>query len=239
MTLNNVLDRLELLALSHKQINYYYFGHPADWVGKSVSYPACFVDITNSRIDRSVNQTINVFEIWFCDLVNVSDSANANEKEVWSDLTQVAEDYVSMLNFTGYQDDWTLDQTNYPMEYYREELTDWVGAVKITVEIGVDFLTDRCQVPAEDVTFETDTDMKIIKNEVYTGTGSEGTSVIIGDIAVKEILWVMKGDKLLVKKQSETGLEANDYFYNPQSGGFVFGTDVEYLQVIQILYRSL
>lgn len=243
MTLNQVVQKLEQLALSHKQLNHFFFGEVVDWLANGdIRYPACCVEINPSTISKDDHQTIYSFEIWFLDLVNVDMEANENEVEVMSDLTSIAEDYIAMLNFSQYQDFWTIGST-YQLEYYREKFEDLTIAVRFTCTIGVDNTTDRCQVPADGVTFESGTEyppqIQIQENTVYTYTyiadGSEGDTLSAADVVNKDVLLVFVGDKRLNMVASNP--EVNEYTYNDNLGVFTFGVDLQNGQVIQILYR--
>lgn len=236
-SLNQLLKRLETIALGHRQINHFYFGDPVEWLSNGeVRYPACFVDVTSSTIAEKQNRF--VVEIWIADLTNVSADARGNETEVMSDLTLIAEDIYSMLRYSGYEDDWTIDETA-PLGFFREKFEDWTAAVRMTVGIGINFLSDRCRVPSE-LTFETDKEMKLVHNYTYTGLGSEEDSLTIASLLNKEILLLLKGDKVLVRIGDDDEISsANEFKYASGTGLFEFGNDIEEGQVLQILYRNI
>jgi hypothetical protein len=243
MTLNQVIQKLEQLALSHKQLNHFFFGEVVEWLANGdIRYPACCVEINPSTISKDDHQTIYSFEIWFLDLVNVDMEANENEVEVMSDLTSIAEDYIAMLNFSQYQDFWTIGST-YQLEYYREKFEDLTIAVRFTCTIGVDNTTDRCQVPATGVTFESGSEyppqIQIQENTVYTytypATGAEGYTLSIATLVNQDILLVFVGDKRLTSVSSSPAV--NEYIYNAALGLFTFGVELQNGQIVQILYR--
>ena len=243
MTLNQVIQRLEQLALSHKQLNHFFFGEIVEWLANGdLRYPCCFAEINQSLISKDENQTIYSFDIWFLDLVNIDIQTSENEIEVMSDLTSIAEDYIAMLNFSDYQDDWTIG-TTYQLQYFREKFEDLTIAVKFTVTIGVDNTTDRCQVPAEGVTFESGTayppQIQIQENTVYTytypATGAEGYTLSIATLVNQDLLLVFVGDKRLTMVSSSPAV--NEYMYNAALGLFTFGVDLQDGQIVQILYR--
>jgi len=243
MTLNQVVQRLEQLALSHKQINHFFFGEIVEWLANGdLRYPCCFAEVNPSIISKDDHQTIFSFDIWFLDLVNIDIQTSENEIEVMSDLTSIAEDYIAMLNFTDYQNDWTIG-TTYQLQYFREKFEDLAIAVKFTVTIGVDNTTDRCQVPAAGVTFESGTayppQIRIEENTVYTYTypvtGAEGDSLSIATLVNQDVLLVFVGDKRLTMVSSAPGV--NEYAYNSTLGIFTFGVDLQDSQIVQILYR--
>lgn len=243
MTLNQVIQKLEELALSHKQVNHFFFGEIVEWLANGdIKYPACCVEINPSTISKDDHQTIFNFEIWFLDLVNVDIQAQENEIEVMSDLTSIAEDYIAMLNFSQYQDMWTIG-SSYQLEYFREKFEDLTIAVRFKCTIGVDNTTDRCQVPADGVTFESGTEyppqIQIQENTVYTYTytadGSEGDELSAANVVNKEVLLVFVGDKRL--NMVASGPDVNEYVYDDALGLFTFGVDLQDGQIVQILYR--
>lgn len=242
MTFNQVVQRLEALGLSHKQINHVFFGEVVEWLHNGdIRYPAMCFDINNSVLSKEDKQMKYTFEIWFLDLVDIDVLANGNQLDVMSDLTQIAGDYMAMLNFVDYQDDLTI-VPSYNVEYYREKFEDLTIAVKTTVTIGVDYLSDRCAVPASGVIFEPGQPYSpsiqiqngVVYNYIYTGTGTEGTQITVATLAGKEILIVFLGDKRLTP-----GTGPNGYVYTSGTGNFTFGVDIQPEQNIQIVYRNI
>ena len=236
LTLNQIITRLERLALSHKQLNHFYFGDMVEWLAKGdVTYPAVFCDMSVGVIDKAEKQVAYDFDVWFCDLADVAESSKRNEVEVMSDLSSIAQDYKAMLAFTGYQDDWDIVEKS-PMEFFKEKFEDIVIAVKLSVTIAVKFDSNRCQVPAENVEFEPPIiNEMIVSNYIHTGTGLEGNTITVGSLSNKTVLMLFKGDKLL---QPTIGTpNENQYKFLPLSGNFLFGTDIEENQIIQILNR--
>lgn len=188
LTLNQVIDRIRTLALSHRQINSFYFGDVPEFEANGeIEYPACFLEQQPGSIDRVEKLQKFNFRLYLVDLVPESTASEENETEVLSDMHSVAADVVAMLMYSGYQDDWLITDTS-PVTPVTESLNDLVAGVYVDIEIGVDFLADRCQVPAEDVTFEEDFDMARTRILTYTGTGSEGASFTVTDLAGKTVL---------------------------------------------------
>ena len=239
MTLNQLITRLESLALSHKQINHFFVGDITEWLANGdLKYPCVFVELNPTVISRTDHRTKYNLSIWFLDLVNVDLKTRQNEMDVMSDLTAIAEDFTALLNQVDLADDLTMNM-DYNLEYFREKFEDMTLAAKLDIEVGVDYRSDRCQVPSTDVVFDkTYTDM-LINNYIYTGTGSEGASITISSLGNKDILMVFKGDKLLTRSYAviPDGPGVNEYRYSDQ-GQFDFGNDIEELQVIQILNRN-
>lgn len=147
MTLNQVIARIEAIALSHKQINSFEFGDVVDFLqGLDVVYPACFLDMSNAVFSKAEKVTTFNFRFWFCDLVNVSEGAKGNELEVQSDLTSTCEDIIALLSSPTYDRTWSISDTS-PATFYTEKFEDMVGAISIDISISVRFASDRCQVP--------------------------------------------------------------------------------------------
>lgn len=235
LTLNQVIQRIETLALAHKQINHFFVGDPVEFLSNGdVRYPACFLELTGSRVDRGEKQTVYSFRFWLCDLGDIAIDSAQNEIEVQSDLTSMAEDMVAMLGFTEYND-WDI-YTPGGIQYFTEKFEDLVVAVAMTIEVGVRFDANRCQAPADSVSFEIQQDM-IVNNYVYLGQGTEGASLTVASLVSRNILMLFKGDKLLVPTTGTPGV--NEYKYTVGTGLFEFGNDIENAQVIQILYKNL
>lgn len=192
LTLNGILARLRSLAESHAQLRTFYFGDPHEFDEPSegehtdIVYPACFVHAQPGTIDRKEHLINFNFKIYFYDLVKVSQGTENNETEVLSDMSGVAQDFMAMLMYSGYQRDWIIkDLANFDLK--TEQLNDMVAGVVVDVQIGVDFLADRCQVPAEDVTFET-LDMARTRIYTYDGTGLEGATLDVSFLSGKYVL---------------------------------------------------
>lgn len=188
MTLNQVKDRIKTLALSHLQINSFYFGDLSEFdANGEINYPACFLEMQPGRFDRTEHLQYYNFRIYLLDLVPESTESEVNETDVLSDQHSVCGDILAMLMYSDYQDDWVIGDLSI-VTPVTESLNDLVAGVYADIEIGVDFLADRCQVPSTDVTFENDFDMARTRILTYTGTGSEGSSFTVTDLAGKIVL---------------------------------------------------
>lgn len=193
MTLNQVHDRLRSLALSHHQVNDFYFGDPWEFEANSdINYPCVFVQLTPGSFNRDQRQLRYNCKLYFLDQVSVAEDAEGNETEVLSDMYQVAGDFLAMLNYTGYQDDWDIEAA-VAAEPRTEQLNDLVAGVSIDIGINTLYQADRCQVPAEDVTFESEFDMARTKILTYTATGLEGDSFTVSGLSGKTVLAVYRG----------------------------------------------
>lgn len=135
-SLNQIVDRLRVLSLSHKQLNSFYFGDPHEFTfNGEIEYGACFLELLPGSTSRSTKFKNFSFRAYFLDRVGVSEDTEENETEV---------------------------------------------------------LSDRCQVHADDVTFETDFDMARTKIIPYTGGGSETSTITVSGLAGKIVLAVYR-----------------------------------------------
>ena len=243
MTLNQVVKKLEQLALSHQQINHFYFGDIVEWLANGeLRYPCCFAEINKSEINKDDKQTKYNFDIWFLDLQDSNTDKDSNEVDLMSDLTSIAEDYLAMLNYTGYQDLLTIN-TSYELEYFREKFEDLTVAVRTNVIIGVDYLSDRCAVPADDVVFEPGSPFETITfnqdsvlKYVYVGTASETVTKIIPELINKTLLLVFVGQNL----STPSGLPVpsmQEYYFDATTGSITLPLELQQFQKLQILYR--
>lgn len=187
LTLNQVINRIRTLALSHDQINHFYQGTPEEFdANGEINFPVCFLEIAPGSVSRSVHQTLFNFKIYFLDLVGVSTDTEGNETEVLSDMTSVMQDFLAMAMYHEYEDTWEIDDTaNFVA--MTEVLNDMAAGVVCDLQVRVDFLADRCQVPADDVTFE-DIDMPRTKIYTYTADGTESGSFSAPTLSGKAVL---------------------------------------------------
>jgi hypothetical protein len=237
LTLNQVISRLKTLALSHKQLNHFFFGDIVNWLHSGdVSYPASFCELVKATTNKTDKTTVFDFRVWFADLADVATESQTNEIEVQSDLTSIAQDYIAMLGFTEYQSDWDILPT-FSMQYFTEKFEDVVIAVAVDISIGVRFDSNRCQVPASNVSFENqiNPDMAVVQNYIYTGFGTEGNTIVIPSLSSKIVLMLFKGDKSLTPTNEVPGVNE----YKKTGDLFTFGNDIEKDQVLQILNKGV
>jgi hypothetical protein len=239
MTLNNIITRLRAFAESHKQIKYVDCGDLIDMlIQKDLVYPCCLIELLPGEIGLEKRVTNFAFKIWFCDLANVASESKRNELDVESDLTSIAEDYVAMLDFEARKNaPFNLLTKTFPVTYYTEKFEDIVIAASININIGTMYAGNRCQVPATGVTFVTNNYNMIVQTTVYTGTGTEGQNLTLSSIINRQILMLFKGDKLLLPTVGTPGV--NDYKFTVGTGGLEFGNDIEFEQIIQILWKNI
>lgn len=191
LTLNQVIHRIQTLALAHKQINHFRQGEiPEADVNGEITYPACFCELLPGSIDRTAHTQRFGFRLFLVDLVAVSTDTEGNEQEVLSDMHSVAADMVSMLMNTDY-DDWDVLETSTTVPL-TEQLNDLVAGVQLDINIDVEYLADRCQVPQDEVEFEEDFDMARTRILPYVGTGVEGETFTPDNLAGKTVLAVFR-----------------------------------------------
>lgn len=192
MTLNQIIARVRTLALSHLQINSFYFGALPEFdANGEINYAGCFLEQRPGSINRAERTQQFNFRVYFLDLVPESTNSEENETDVMSDMHSVAADFMAMLNYTEYQDDWWIEDGSsvVPVE---EGLSDLVAGCYMDFTINTEYAADRCQVPATDVTFENDFDMARTRILTYTGTGSEGSTFSPALLAGKIVLSVFR-----------------------------------------------
>lgn len=238
LTLKQVKTRLESLANSHRQINTVKFvGYDEALDDADLVYPACVIELLeDNKISLADRYTYFRFKIYFFDLLDIG-TLN-NEFEIKSDLASIAQDYLAMLNFSDYQFDWGIS-SDYNLKIANYQLQDLCAGVYVDVQIGVLFDANRCQVPADGVTFETDNSMKIVTNYIHDVT-AEATELTLTAMINREILMVFLGEKLLKPITDPLAvLTPDQYRYTYTTGRFEFGTLIQPEQVLQILNRSL
>lgn len=147
MTLNQVIQKVQSLAKSHKQIRTVAFGDVVELVANTgIHYPACNVDINSGSMDLASKQAFVTVQIYLLDLINVAENTRGNEIEVLSDLFSIGQDLYALISDYAIQDDWTIDKQS-SVQFMREKFDDEVGAVMFTLNISTDYLKDVCQVP--------------------------------------------------------------------------------------------
>lgn len=194
MTLNQVIQRLSILAGAHKQLRS--FSNPGSITDalndKTVAYPTCLsLDVPGSNIDV-VSKTVTFsFRLFFLDLVNVSNSTKQNEQDVQSDMLTVGMDFLAQMDYSGYTD-WKIAAAS-PVVFVTDTENDRVAGVTVDVSIITPWNKNICSVPATSFTFPTiDTGMKPVYDLVYTATGNEGSTLTIPQLRGNNILMLVR-----------------------------------------------
>lgn len=195
LTLNQIVERIRTLSLSHRQVNSFYYGDAHEQLSNGdLTYPVVFLESQPGNIDR-VNkiQTFN-FRLSSLDLVNVAADTELNETDVLSDRSSVVDDLIAMIANPIYQYDWQIS-TNIPKGLPTEKNEDMTAGAEVDISITVDYLTDSCQAPADDVEFEQTFNMARTKIHTYTATGSETYTFAVAELANKHILAVYRAGR--------------------------------------------
>jgi hypothetical protein len=229
LTLNQIIARLRTLALSHDQINSFYQGDPWEFDSNGdVTFPALFLEPVAGVIDRTERLTKYGFKCYFLDLVKVANDTEGNEQEVLSDMASVAEDFIAMLNYSGYQDDWLIEQRS-SLSPVTEALNDMAAGQVLEIVIEVEFLSDRCQVPASEIVFEDDDGGIVLldpakkpRTLTYTSVGDSGDSFTVPSLAGKFVIAAFRaGSYKRVSVNATTDSEIIRVHGAQQTGGIV------------------
>ncbi len=234
MTYNQVIQRLRVLALSHRQINNFFNGDVIDFLDSEQKYAACIVSNRPFSIDAANKVFTLGFRIYFCDLVDISTNARRNEPEVISDMLSIAADFKAMISAAQF-DDWVINDLN-AGEILTEKFEDYVAGVYIDVDIAIDYLSDTCQVPSDDVIFPNTDDMKYVYDLKYVATGDEGTTLSIPEIVGKKILLVTREYSPLYKASAVDNIQSTEYYWNDAT--IELGLPTQPDERFLILYRN-
>jgi len=166
MTLKQIIQRLEELALSHRQINHFFIGSPDEFLDNAdVVYPALFCEL---KQDGNVSLTDRVanfnFTFYFFDLMDTANKSLQNVWEVTSDMSSVAQDYLALLYDVEYKD-WEVG-SEYALNIVDYQLQDLTCGVSIDVTIGIRFDANRCQVPSDYVFAQYDNSSLTLKQTI-------------------------------------------------------------------------
>jgi len=146
LTLNQIVRRIQKLALNHKQIRNFYFGSVTDFLNdKTTKYASAFLQDQPGVIDPTGKTVTYLFKMYFLDLEHVSEETGANTLDVQSDMLQVATDIVAEIDFHGFIDWMVSTAANFVL--VREEFDDFVAGVAIDLTIQVPYDKDICAVP--------------------------------------------------------------------------------------------
>lgn len=236
LTLKQITERLKSLAKSHRQINTVFVGDIDDFLTTSpdIVYPACIISIMpESSIDITNREHKYNIKIQLYDLLQLADKSVENELDLQSDLSSIAGDFIAMINFNDYLQDWNVPE-NYTLRVANFQLSDVCAGVYFDLPVSAFYIADRCQIPAVGVTFEYDTDMKIVSNYIYTTIDEDVEEFTISTLKNKYIVLVLNGVQPLTPTTDAP--TADEYRYTSSTGKFEFGT---YVKSVQILNRNI
>jgi len=155
LTLNQIIDRIETLALSHKQVESFYLLKEtvdAYLSNGDVVYPTLLCDLVDGGgVDRLTRQVSIPMRLFFLDAEKLVDDSQGNTLEIWSDRISVAQDFIAMLlketNTEQYRD-WRIDGGQ-QLAFYSEKFSDYVAGVSVDITIRLPYEVNRCQAPIE------------------------------------------------------------------------------------------
>jgi hypothetical protein len=155
LTLNQIIDRIETLALSHKQVESFVILKEtvdAYLSNGDKTYPVILCELSDGGgIDRQTRQVSIPMRLFFLDAEKLVDDAQGNTVEIWSDRILVAQDFIAMLlketNTEEYRD-WRIDGGN-QLAFYSEKFSDYVAGVSVDITIRLPYDVNRCQAPIE------------------------------------------------------------------------------------------
>lgn len=146
LSLNQIVKRIETIALNHLQIRHFYFGSVTDFLtDKTTRYASCFMQDQPGNIDSAGKVVTYLFKLYFLDLENVASDTQKNTVDVQSDMLQIATDTIAQIDFSGFIDWMVLGASNFVL--VREEFDDFVAGVAVDINIQVPFDKDICAVP--------------------------------------------------------------------------------------------
>lgn len=149
-TLKQVLKLVNLFQEKHLQLNDFRFGDVTELLSNGdIKYPALFCDINPTKIDKVNMETVFNLSFWAADLSNVSGGTKLNEIDVLSDLTQVCQDLITMLDDYLYQDEFEVKDIS-DIEYLINGNEDCAILAKFNISISVDYILNPCGIPTID-----------------------------------------------------------------------------------------
>lgn len=234
MTINQVIRRIQTLALGHKQVRTFKKGLVSDFLAdKTTKYPAVFLQDQGGTISLSGHATNLTYKLFLVDLVHVSEETKENEQDVHSDMVSIAMDLLAQMNH-GQFDDWRISTDN-NIQLVVENDGDMFSGAVVDFSVRIPYFQNICQIPTDILNYNpTDESMKFIYDTVYTATGSEGNTLSIPEIVGKKIVLITRGNSIIYKVSS--GPNSSEYVWNDTivSLGAVTVANERFL----ILYRN-
>ncbi len=241
MTLNQVINRIKILAQAHKQIRNFYCGNVVDFLtDKKTSYPSFFLQDLPGNIDPLGKQVTMNFRIFLLDLVHVSADTKQNEQDVQSDMLSVAMDLVAQIDYSGYND-WKI-ASSVPSQFVTEDMDDMVAGITADISIVTPWDKNVCAVPANSFSLPLiDTNMKPVYDLIYTATGSEASTLTIAALYGKKILVLVRETLNQFEVPSFDSNQSTEFLWENSSNPLAdiqLGTPVNAGERFLILYRN-
>lgn len=203
MTLNNVIDRIELICTSHNMIRAFGKGLEQDaQTDHTTKYPYAYLIDNGASISLTPSglSTLN-YRLKLMDLVNVSEDAKANEQDVQSDMFSIIQDIITQINYPAYND-WKISSSN-QVELFVENDSDMVAGVYLDFSITIMFEQNRCEIPSDLIIIPNNNEDMKVYMAYYTATAADVLSGTIpgGDtvppITGKKIIAAFRGPDLM------------------------------------------
>jgi hypothetical protein len=178
LTYNQIIKRIQSLALAHRQIRYFGRGLITDFLtDKTIPYAAVFLEDGGGTINPDLHSATFSFRIRFVDLVHVSEDTKENELDVLSDMFSVAMDIVAQMKYPAYND-WIISGTN-NLQRIVEEDGDMYAGWYMDFSVRIQYDQNVCEVPTTIPGYEPEIpeDMKLVYNHYYTADGTEGSTL--------------------------------------------------------------
>jgi hypothetical protein len=240
MTLNKVIEIFKVFAEAHQQIATFFYGDPADLLAQQdIQYPAMCLYLNDGiEISRQKKQTTYPFKVVLMDLVNIVQNAEGNFQDVESDLMQIGEDIIAMVNYKGKQDPSFMPSQNNAARFTDPKNDDLALALIIDCSISTMYNANRCQVPATDYEF-TDTLNPELVFTYRKQITSESSTFVIPELSYRYIVAVVLGTANLTPKTGEGDPDIMEYKYDVATGTFTTGMEAQVGQILQIIHRAI
>jgi hypothetical protein len=234
MTLNQVIKRIEQLALGHKQVRTFRKGLVGDlFDDKTAKYPAVCLQDVSGNISLGGHISTLSYRMFFADLANVSADTKTNEQDVQSDMVSIAMDLLAQMN-NGNYDDWKISSDN-TLGLFAENENDMQAGCVVDFTVSFMYAQNICQIPTDITDYtQTDNDMKFLYDTEYVATGSEGTTLSIPELIGKKILLITRGSAIIHKVSS--GPSSSEFTWNDTVIGLGAATNLN--ERFLILYRN-
>jgi len=153
MTLNQIVKRIEEIALSHRLVTSFHRVADANYflTDQQIKYPAFLIVDQGGSIDPSGRVDSYGFQAYLLDAVKLASKSMANQYEVVSDCRTTLAELLAMLNSQQYND-WKI--AGGVMTPLFETQEDFLGGVMVQLTITVPFDNNFCHVPTTPVTNE-------------------------------------------------------------------------------------
>jgi len=199
LTLNQVQKRIESLTLAHKQVRTYKQGLVSDFfTDKTTKYPAACLQDNGGSISLSGHATTLSYRLFLLDMVHVSEESKQNEQDVQSDMVSIAQDLLAQLSYPGFND-WAISADN-QLQLLVEQDNDLIAGCYFDFSLRIMYERNVCQVPTTITDYTPNDDsMKYIYDVKYVATGTEGTALVIPELAGKKILFMTRGNAIIYK----------------------------------------